>query len=119
MTTLHSIRKHDAIILHPAGALGIGKGVEKLKMAMDAALATTAREIVLDLSAVKYLDAAGLRELIACRRKALVNGRRLVLTGVHSLVEEILEVAQLRGAFDMVPRDRETLSEPETPLVLA
>lgn len=58
-------------------------------------------ELVLDLTAVTFLDSTGLQALLAARRRAMLNGERLRLRiTANGPVQRILELTGLRPAFD-------------------
>ena len=86
-----------AIVLHLAGPLGVGRSVRHLRAAVGRALARGGRGLVLDLSGVGYLDAAGIGALISCHRRALRVSQRIVLTGLRRHVREVLGVTRLAG----------------------
>lgn len=86
-----------AIVLHLAGPLGVGRSVRHLRAAVGRALACGGRGLVLDLSGVSYLDAAGIGALISCHRRALRLSQRIVLTGLRRHVREVLGVTRLAG----------------------
>jgi len=84
-------------VLHLAGPLGVGRSVRHLRVAVGRALARGGRGLVLDLSGVGYLDAAGIGALISCHRRALRVSQRIVLTGLRRHVREVLGVTRLAG----------------------
>lgn len=96
MRISHAIRD-GAIVLNLTGPLSVGRNVRLLRRAVGRALAIGGRGVILDLSAVSYLDAAGIGTLISCHRRALRAGQRVILTGLHHHVREILSVTRLAG----------------------
>ena len=97
MMKITQARHEGAIVLQLAGPLSVGRNVRLLRRAVGAALAEEGRGLVLDLSAVGYLDAAGIGALISSHRRALRSGQRVVLTGLRHHVREILGVTRLAG----------------------
>ena len=59
------------------------------------------RAIVLDLAQVRAIDAAGLGTLVAIRGWAIAIGAELKLMNLTPRVEEVLEVTNLRPAFEV------------------
>lgn len=96
MKIRHS-RKGQNAVLHLEGPLSVGPGVQALRRAVARVLGSDARGLVLDLSGVGYLDAAGIGTLIACHRRALRGGQRVVLTGLRQRVREVLQLTSLAG----------------------
>jgi anti-sigma B factor antagonist len=93
-------RHEDAIVLHLHGHLGVGEGVRALRGAVDRALSEDTHGLVLNLSGVAYLDAAGVGELVLCHQKALSRGRRVVVIGIHGRVQEVLGLTKLASRLE-------------------
>jgi anti-anti-sigma factor len=75
----------------------VGRSVRRLRAAVGRALAGGSRGLVLDLSGVDYLDAAGIGALVSCHRRAVRVSQRVVLTGLRRHVREVLGVTRLAG----------------------
>jgi anti-anti-sigma factor len=60
-----------------------------------------ARAVVLDLANVRAIDAAGLGTLVSLRMWAHASGTTLKLMNLTPFVEQILELTQLRGMFEV------------------
>jgi anti-anti-sigma factor len=60
-----------------------------------------ARIVVLDLAEVSAVDAAGLGALVSLQKWANANGTRLKLMNLVPLVDEVLELTNLRSAFEV------------------
>jgi anti-sigma B factor antagonist len=99
--------EEDTVILHLSGHLGVGEGILALRAAVRQAMATGMSGLVLDLSGVGYLDAAGIGALIATQRVAFRAGHRVVLTGLRTRVRDILGLARVDGVLDCA-RDQDT-----------
>ena len=63
--------------------------------------------VILDLSAVTRMDAAGLGILVACYQALLVNQRRLVLQNPSAHVEDLLHRTNLHLLFEIAHSDQE------------
>ena len=59
-----------------------------------------AREIVLDLHELAFIDSTGLRVLLSARNRATAMGARISLARVGPSVERTLEIANLRNFFE-------------------
>lgn len=64
-----------------------------------ACLAAGAEKLVVDLSAVTFIDSSGLGALVRIRNEARRDGVPVVLREVPSTVERLLEVTGLVDAF--------------------
>lgn len=77
------------------GALAMGSGSGSLARAVAAAVRTGARTIEIDAASVRFLDAAGLGELVACQAMAEKAGAELRLCGINGKVRDLLRITSL------------------------
>lgn len=77
------------------GALALGRGGGGLEKAVDRAIETGAQRILVDASGIRFLDAAGLGELVACRTKSEKAGVDFRLCGINEKVWELLRITGL------------------------
>jgi anti-anti-sigma factor len=63
--------------------------------------------VILDLSGVTRMDAAGLGILVACYQALLINQRRLVLQNPSAHVSDLLHRTNLHLLFEIVGSDHE------------
>ncbi len=91
------ISQSDGTIIRflPKGAIASGNGAGSLRREVADALRAGARRIDVDVSGVKYLDAAGLGALVASRRLAHEAGAEFRLTGVVGKPLEMLRITGL------------------------
>lgn len=59
------------------------------------------REIVLDLSAVEYMDSSALGMLLLLKEKARVVGKTVALRGAQGFVRELLSSMKFESLFSM------------------
>lgn len=64
-----------------------------LQRSIDSAIAAGRPTIVIDLSGTTFLDARGVGALVAARKQADKNGRRLIIRRPPELVRRVLELA--------------------------
>ena len=64
-------------------------------------------DLVIDLSAVRFIDSSGVGALVSVLKKARSCGRRMILAGVTPPVRSILEVIRLTAVFEL----RDTVEE--------
>ena len=105
------IRREErgAEILSLIGHLTAASGVDVLRELEDELVNGSHRSLVLDLSAVGYLDAAGIGELLRLRRKAMARGTDLVLSGLPLKVREILDITRLADELNAAADTDEAL----------
>jgi anti-anti-sigma factor len=72
-----------------------------------------ARQLVIDLSAVGYINSAGLRVLLGAGSHMRSVGGRLILCAVPSYIKEVLDVAGLSSMFPICVTRAEALADAE------
>ena len=93
--SIRAIRNGRTVRFSLKGALALGSGSGSLARAVAAAIETGARTIEIDAAGVRFLDAAGLGELVACRAMAEKAGAELRLCGINSKVRDLLRITSL------------------------
>lgn len=122
---VRAIRQDGLWVLRLVGPLVLGEGEHRLRCVIERLLRQGARHVVLDLSGVRYMDAAGLGALAASARRIQRRGGRLVVASPSSRVRRSLEIVRLntllpvadsleaaRERFDPVARRRPALFLP-------
>lgn len=70
---------------------------------LSAVPTTQAPTIVLDVSNLTFLDCAGLRVLLAARRRATMHGTSLVLAAPRPIVARLFHITGLDQHFSIFP----------------
>jgi anti-sigma B factor antagonist len=96
-----------------------GRSGPSLKGMILQVLDEGASAVVVDLAAVTFVDSAGLGVLISGLKAARSRGRRFILSSPHAGVEQILDVTNLRRAFDVFSSTAEALRPPPAPAEVA
>ena len=73
-----------------------------LRRELDRLIAEAHSPAVVDLSAVTFIDASGISELVAARRRVTDNDVEIVLVDPSAPCRRILEVTGLDRAFEIV-----------------
>jgi anti-sigma B factor antagonist len=97
---VESRRGHD-IVIKLAGELDIATCSGVIDATRRALRSHPAR-ILIDLSAIDFLDLTGLRTLIHCRRLASGKDCAVILTEPSDKVVHLLELTGLRAVFEIV-----------------
>ena len=74
----------------------------QFKEAVRSAAGDSARRIVLDMSAVEFLDSSGLGALVAAM-KLIGQGRRLELAALGASVERVFRLTRMDTVFTIHP----------------
>ena len=86
-------------IVELSGRLTVNDQPGQLKQALAEAVARGARNVLLDLSGVRYIDSTRLGELIAAHVSASRQGGSLKLIATPARILELLTMAGLDGVF--------------------
>jgi anti-sigma B factor antagonist len=89
----------DIAVVSPSSRISVGESAEAFRAAVDAAFASGARSILLDVTHVPYLDSSGIGELLAAMRHARETGGKVVLFGQRGKIHEILDLTKLIRLF--------------------
>ena len=77
--------------------------VARMRESIFSAAATRPRRIVVDLARVGFVDAVGLRTLIAARRRCTAGGTGFALRRPSRAVQRLLSQTRLDTVFDVEP----------------
>ena len=80
-----------------------------LRQAITNLIAEKRRDIVLNLSAVEYLDSSGIGELVRNYLTVIKSGGTLKVVGLSDKAEEILKITQLYKVFPEFPSEEAAL----------
>jgi anti-sigma B factor antagonist len=90
----------NVTIIELTGRLTITDQPGQLKEAVAAAVERGSRQILLDLSGVRYIDSTRLGELIAAHVSVSRHGGQLKLVATPGRILELLSMAGLDGVFE-------------------
>ena len=90
----------DVAVVELAGRLTINDEPGQLKEAVANAVKRGARNVLLHLGGVRYIDSTRLGELIAAHVTVTRQGGRLKLVGTPDRIVELLALAGLDGIFE-------------------
>lgn len=108
-----SIRERDGVrILDMSGDFAVGRHLgrpvdlsghrlDDLGETIDALLGGGSNRIVLNLAKVRFIDSAGLGQLIACRKRSLERGGDIKLLAPAGQVKDVLLLTLLTDVFDI------------------
>lgn len=101
----------DVVIVDLDGKLTAGLGDELLRETLDELLQESWTKILLNLSAVSFIDSAGVGELVAGLRKAKRSGAELKLLNAGEKVQSTLYIARLLPVFELYQDEKEALEK--------
>jgi anti-anti-sigma factor len=103
-------RRDDVVIVDLAGKLTAGLGDELLRDTIDELLRESWRKILLNLSAVSFMDSAGVGELVAGLKRVRRAGAELKLLNAGERVQSTLYIARLLPIFELYQDEKEALA---------
>jgi anti-sigma B factor antagonist len=102
LLSLETSRQGDAVLLALSGELDLSSALvldEELRRAED----TDARELVLDLCGLKFLDSTGLRTILSARARATRDGRAFRVVAGNDSVRRILRLTGMSERLNVEP----------------
>jgi anti-sigma B factor antagonist len=105
-----TIRKLGKVsVLDITGKITIGEGDVMLREKVNELLDAGESRIVLNLEKVKYMDSAGIGELVACYKRAKEKDGTVKLLNPSGKVYDLLQLTKLEEVFDTYRDEGEAL----------
>lgn len=106
----YSIDKHEKYVLFKLDETKLNSLIAPmLKSELILINAEGIRNIILDMSEVKYSDSSGLSSLLVANRLCKNVDGILVLTGIQQSVERLIKISQLESVLTIVPTVSEAI----------
>ncbi len=103
-------RNGDIVIVDLNGKLTAGLGDQILRETLDELLAESWKKILVNLSAVTFIDSAGVGELVSGLRTARRLGAELRLLSVNERVRATLFISRLLPIFQVYGDEAEAVA---------
>jgi len=100
---------HGATFLEVSGRITLGEGGVTLRDAIQDALDTGTKKLVVDLGGVNYMDSSGLGELTTAYRLARDNGCVLKLLNLTRRIDDLMQITKLATLFDVYSNEQQAL----------
>jgi len=105
-----TVRKLGKVsVLDISGKITIGEGDVLLREKVNELLDAGENRIVLNLEKVKYMDSAGIGELVACYKRAKEKDGNVKLLNPSGKVYDLLQLTKLEEVFDTYRDEGEAL----------
>lgn len=92
-----------------SGKITIGEGDVVLRETVNELLDQGRKAVVLNLDKVKYMDSAGIGELVACYKRAREKGGMVKLLNASGKVYDLLQLTKLEEVFETYKDEKEAL----------
>ncbi|MBN2381649.1 STAS domain-containing protein [bacterium] len=99
----------DVTIISLSGKITIGEGDEALRNIITEVLDRGKRKLLLNLENVKYMDSAGIGELIRCYTTVTNKGGKLKLLKLTKKIKDLLTITKLISIFEDFAQEEEAL----------
>ncbi len=105
-----SVRKLGKVsVVDISGKITIGEGDVQLREKVNELLDAGESRILLNLERVKYMDSAGIGELVACYKRAKEKEGTVKLLNPSGKVYDLLQLTKLEEVFDTYKDEGEAL----------
>ncbi len=105
-----TVRKLGRVaVVDIAGKITIGEGDVLLRQKVQELLDAGESRILLNLEKVKYMDSAGIGELVACYKRAKEKEGTVKLLNPSGKVYDLLQLTKLEEVFDTFRDEGEAL----------
>lgn len=103
-----AVHEDDGVtVLAPQGQIRMGDIA--LREAVSAILNTGARDILIDMGNVTFIDSFGVGQLIGCYTTVTSQGGRLKLCELSPRMSSILQITKLNTVFEVYPSEAEAM----------
>jgi anti-sigma B factor antagonist len=96
-------------LLEVSGRITLGEGAVTLRKAIQDALDTGTKKLVLDLSHVHYMDSSGVGELTTAYTCVGEKGCTLKLLGLTKRIDDLMQITKLATLFDVYSNEQQAL----------
>jgi anti-sigma B factor antagonist len=105
-----SVRKIGHVdVMDVNGKITIGEGDVVLRNKFQELLEGGAKNILLNLEKVSYMDSAGIGELVACYKRAKEKDGTVKLLNPSGKVYDLLQLTKLEEVFETYKDEKEAL----------
>ncbi|HEY0512459.1 MAG TPA: STAS domain-containing protein [Thermoanaerobaculia bacterium] len=103
-------QRGDVTILDLKGKITIGAGDIQLRNAVQEAMNSGTKKILIDMKDVSTIDSSGIGELVSAYTTATNRGVKLKLFCLPTKVTDILTITQLITVFDVYDNEEEAVN---------
>jgi len=94
----------------PLGDIRLGEGDLALRDQIHKQLENGCHKIVLDLSNVRFMDSAGIGEVVACLKRVREAGGDLKICGLNQRITDLFTLTKLIAIFDSYPDEKQAVA---------
>ena len=102
-------REGNVVILDIYGAISLGESKEKFASVMDELLSETGTNVLVNFSAINYVDSTGIGEMVGYLNKFVEKNRQLKILKPHERVLKLLQITKLDTMFEIYNDEQQAL----------
>ena len=99
---------NETLVVRPQGEIDLGRSPD-LRKQMGAFIASSPKRLVVDLSAVSYMDSSGVATLVEALQQCRAASISLTLSAMQDRVRSIFEIARLDMVFTITNTTEEAM----------
>jgi|SRR5579862_8120276 len=85
----------DVTVVEISGRLNMGNALQSIETSVKKMVDQGARKLVVDLTALNYIDSSGIGMLVACCGYIAKNGGKMRIAGAQGNVAKVLEMVHM------------------------
>lgn len=93
----------NVCIVTPQGDIRLGEGDLVLRDTIHKQLDAGCQKLVLDMEGVRFIDSAGIGEIVACYQRVRKAGGDLKLAALNQRITDLFTLTRLITIFDVQP----------------
>jgi anti-sigma B factor antagonist len=110
MSAKVTIRHVEGVtVLEVSGRITLGEGGVTLRDAIQEALKTGTKTLILDMGGVNYMDSSGVGELTGAYTSAKNKGCELKLLHLTKRIDDLMQITKLATIFDIYTDEKTAL----------
>jgi anti-sigma B factor antagonist len=111
MSAKVTIRHVEGVtVLDVSGRITLGDGGVTIRDAIQEALKTDTKKLILDMGGVTYMDSSGVGELTGAFVSARNKGSELKLLHLTKRIDDLMQITKLATIFDIYSDEKEALA---------
>ena len=111
MSAKINIRHTDGVtILLVNGRITLGDGSVSLRDAVQEAIKSDSRKLILDMSGVSYMDSSGVGELTGAYTSLKNKDCQLKLLHLTKRIDDLMQITKLATIFDIYSNEKEAIA---------
>lgn len=103
-------QSNNATIIDVSGDIDLYNSPELRKVLLAALRDQPASRVIVNLTAVKYIDSSGVASLVEGLKVSRDTGSRFILVGLSQAAREVLELSRLIKVFEVRENEEQALN---------